>query len=210
MICKLLKSLLYEKFKLKDLSKLKYFFGLEVVRSPVGISLCQRKYSLKILQEAGLLASKPVTFSMEQNIKLNKNVGDLLPNPTVYRRPGKRLLYLTITRPDLCYYVSRLGQYMTRPRQPHLQAAYKILQYIKGTPGHGLFFPVDNTLSLKAFPDSDWTSCPDSKRSTSVIVFFLRILWFHGRPRNRQLFLNLLLRLSIDQWLLLFVILFGF
>ena len=39
---------------MKDLGALKYFLGVEVARNPEGIFLCQRKYVLDILSEAGL------------------------------------------------------------------------------------------------------------------------------------------------------------
>lgn len=57
-------------FHMKDLGALKYFLGLEVARGNEGLFLNQRKYTLDIISEAGLLGAKPATTLMEQNHQL--------------------------------------------------------------------------------------------------------------------------------------------
>lgn len=66
-----------------------------------------------------------------------------------------RFLYLTITRPDIAYSVHKLSQYMTKPIKPHLDAAYKVLQFIKGSPSQGIFLSAKLDFYLKALIDSD-------------------------------------------------------
>jgi hypothetical protein len=117
-------TLLNDRFKLKDLGPLKYFLGLEIARSTKGISVNQRKYALEVLEDSSLLAAKPVKFPMEQNLKISKDEGDLLSYSTSYRRLVGRLLYLTITIPDLAFSVQILSQFMDKPRQTHLEVAH--------------------------------------------------------------------------------------
>ena len=79
------KTMLAHHFHIKDLGKLKYFLGLEVAHSPTGIFLNQCKYALDILADSGHLGTRPTTFPMEQNLKLNNVDGDLLPDPSSFR-----------------------------------------------------------------------------------------------------------------------------
>lgn len=62
---------------------------------------------------------------------------------------------------------------MSNPRVPHLKVVHRVLQYVKNTAGQGLFFKAENTLSIKAFADVDWTTCPESRRSISGFCFYI-------------------------------------
>jgi hypothetical protein len=177
---------LNDRFRLKNLGALKYFLGLEVARSTKGIYVSQRKYSLEILQESGLLASKPVSFPMEQNLKLSRDVSSLLPNPTSCRRLIGRLLDLTITRPNLAYSVQTLSQFMDKPRQPHLDAAYRVLRYVKAAPGQCIFFSAESDFKLKAFCDADWASCSDTRRSVTGFCVFLGSSLISWKSKKQQ------------------------
>nr|GEV68582.1 putative reverse transcriptase, RNA-dependent DNA polymerase [Tanacetum cinerariifolium] len=59
-----LRTNLFKKFKMKDLGILKYFLGIEVLRSKQGIFICQKKYVLDLLAETRMIDCKPVDTPM--------------------------------------------------------------------------------------------------------------------------------------------------
>jgi len=149
----LVKSQLDHLFKIKDLGQLKFFLGLEVARSRKGIFLNQKKYTLELLEVAGLLGCKPSNTPMDPQIKLHSKESPLLEDISMYRRLIVQLIYLTNTRPDICFVVNHLSQFLSAPTMAYYQAPLRILHYLKVNPGRGLFFPSDSPLQLKGFSD---------------------------------------------------------
>lgn len=112
---------------------------------------------------------------MDPNSHFSRSDGDLLSEASIssYRRLVGKLLYLTLSRPDICFTVNKLTQFLAQPRVPHLQAANHLLRYLKGHPGQGLLFSSNSSSQLRAFSDADWASCPDTRRSTTGYCIFL-------------------------------------
>nr|GEU30503.1 hypothetical protein [Tanacetum cinerariifolium] len=65
------KTFLKSKFNIKDLGSLKYFLGIEVIKTEDDLCLSQRKYYLELLKEYGLLGCKPISTLIEPNSVLS-------------------------------------------------------------------------------------------------------------------------------------------
>ena len=130
-----IKNNLKQKFDIKDLGNLKYFLGIEIAHSSKGLFLSQRKYTLDLLKETGKLGCKPAQTPIDINTKLNNEDGEPLDNVSQFQRLVGKLIYLTVTRPDISFSVSQISQFMHSPRTPHMDAINRILRYLKGTPG---------------------------------------------------------------------------
>ena len=171
------KNYLNKCFKMKDLGKLKYFIGLEIARGPEGIFVSQRKYTLDIVTECGLLGAKPSPTPTELNHKLvpadKTNSHTMLSDPRKYRRLIGHLIYLTFTRPELSCIIHILSQFMQKPLEDHWLAALRVVRYLKGSPDQGIMLKSKCNMQITAYCDADWSSCPATRRSLSAYVIFL-------------------------------------
>ncbi|KAI3753423.1 hypothetical protein L2E82_25475 [Cichorium intybus] len=171
------KVFLKSQFLIKDLGVLRYFLGIEIVKTNNGLCLSQRKYCLELLYEFGLLASKPIRTPLDVNVTVSSSGSndkdDLLENITEYQKLVGKLIYLTNTRPDISFTVQTLSQFMHAPRKSHLKVAIRVLRYLKLCPGKGVLVSKSNELSLTAWADSDWAKCVNSRRSITGYCLFL-------------------------------------
>ncbi|XP_026429105.1 uncharacterized protein LOC113325087 [Papaver somniferum] len=136
-LANILKSVLsYERFRSSQV-----FLGIEISQGTDGLFLSQRKYTLDILSETGLLGAKPAASPIDQHHRLALDDGPLYSDSSQYRRL--------------------------------IGSALRVLRYLKSHPGQGIVLRKDSALPLTAYCDSDWASCPLSRRSLTGYFIFL-------------------------------------
>ncbi|KAL6347733.1 hypothetical protein AAG906_026262 [Vitis piasezkii] len=160
------KQRLATEFEIKELS-------IEAAYSTQGTFISQQKYVIDLLAETGKIGCKPVSTPMDPNHKLGEAKEEPVVDKRMYQRLVGRLIYLAHTRPNIVYSVSVISQFMHDPREPHLQAAYRVLHYLKGNPGKRILFKKNNTLALEAYTDADYAGSLVDRRSTTGYCTFL-------------------------------------
>jgi Reverse transcriptase (RNA-dependent DNA polymerase) len=165
------KKFLQRKFDIKDLRKLKYFLDIEIAYSNKGLFLSQRKCVLDLLQETGKSGCKPINTPSEPNLKLGPNDGDPLTDVSQFQRLVGKLIYFTVTRPDITFAVNVVRQFMHAPRTTHMNAVVRILKYLKGSPGRGVRMQKNRHVRITAYSDADWAGSSDRRTTTGYCTF---------------------------------------
>ena len=104
-----------------------------------------------------------------------------------YRQIIGSLMYLTNTRPNICFSMNTLSQYLVQPRwvhvqprrvhvqprQVHLVAAKHVMRYLKGTIDLVLYYDGSHDYRLYCYTDADWVGSILDRKSTSGRCFCL-------------------------------------
>ena len=162
------KDSLKRKFRMKDFGCIAWFLGIEFEHGDGMISMSQKKYLEKVLEKFGMQNCKPKYSPCDVNVNKFCSESAEPVDSKLYREMIGSLIYvMTATRPDLCYIVSKLSQYMSNPTVNHLIAVKHVLRYIRATLDQKLVFrKSDRLLSLVGFCDADWASSEDRKSMT--------------------------------------------
>ncbi|XP_017413067.1 uncharacterized mitochondrial protein AtMg00810-like [Vigna angularis] len=164
---------LAKEFEIKTLGKLKYFLGIEVAHSKKGIFISQKKYITDLLKETGKTTCKPTSTPIDPNMKLRNVEEGTAIDKEMYQMLVGRLIYLSHTRLDVAFVVNLVSQFMPQPKEVHLQAPLRIVQYLKGTPGRGILFERNGNVSVEAYTDADYAGSIVDKRSTAGYCTFI-------------------------------------
>ena len=126
---------------------------MEIARTKNGIFVSQKKYTLDLLQETGMLGCKVANTPIEPFKRSEED--SVAADKDRYQSLVEKLIYLTHIRPVIGFAVSMASRSMSNPIETDMRNVNRILQYLKGTPGRGLYFQKNSNRGIEVYTDSD-------------------------------------------------------
>ena len=105
-----------------------------------------RTREVKILKRFGMMDCKSMTTPMASNLKFLSDASSKVVDAMMYRQMIRSLMYLTNMRPDICFSMNTLIQFLTDSRHVHLIAAKHILRYLRGTVDYGIKYEANQKI----------------------------------------------------------------
>jgi hypothetical protein len=180
------KQAFMQRFRARDEGPVTRYVGIDVTRVKDRIYLTQTPLTEELVESLGLSECNPTLTPMEPGTHLLEQDRPAVNNPVLtkqYQHIVCTLQFLTQwTRPDIAFATHELSKHQCNPGLPHMEAAYRAVRYLKGTPNYGLVYRhvTINPDRLYGYADADWAGDTDTRRSLSANVFHLNggaILW---------------------------------
>jgi len=99
--------------------------------------LCHKQYCLEVLAECGVLRCKPDSTPLEPGIHLHPAIS-----------PPCLIFQVMVTQ--------KLSKFLPRTTMLHFKAARRVLRYLKGCLGRGIFFLGLHLFSIWGICNADW------------------------------------------------------
>nr|GEU92126.1 copia protein [Tanacetum cinerariifolium] len=130
-------KLMHIKFEMSMMGELKFFLGIQIHQSSLGILINQAKYAQEILIKHGMTLCDSIGTPMATK-HLDADLSGTSFDQTKYRSTVGALMYLTTSRPDIVHATCYCARYLAKPTKKHLTAVKWILRYLKNTINIGL------------------------------------------------------------------------
>ncbi|KAE9286766.1 hypothetical protein PR003_g26230 [Phytophthora rubi] len=183
-----------EKFKLKNLGRVKHLLGMEINYQP-GNMLClsQTSYVERMLEKFGLAEAKPVRSPQMHNegtLPVEKDPRRINDPDLPFREIAGSLQYLVhCTRPDLANVVRTLGRYGGSYTKENFRQAQRVMQYLRSTTTLGLVYRYSDVgsggVTIDAFADTDHAGCPETSKSVSGWTLRLNANVWHWQSKKQ-------------------------
>ena len=164
---------LQKRYKTKKLGRAHWCLGIEINfdinPERVVIKMSQSKYINDMIEKYGMSTSSPMSTPRTKEKRATHetdDMDDMLQEDNNYRSIAGSLMYAGLgTRPDIAEAVSFLTRSMQRPTNRDLEAAKRVIRYLKGTVDRGLLYSSSGPSEMYAAADADWAGDAGTARS---------------------------------------------
>jgi len=158
--------------KIQALGEVDTFLGINILVDYKNktLHMHQNNYTRNILEKYNKINLYPKNNPLPNNKLEGNKLKASKEDISLYQQYIGSLLYLALkTRPDITFPVQYCARYCSNPGIIHFQAVDNIFAYLVKYPDLGITYKgVPNiNLFIKAYSDSDWGNCFDSRRSTT-------------------------------------------
>ncbi|CAL8993560.1 unnamed protein product [Prunus brigantina] len=142
------------------------------------------KYVMDLLEDTEMLDCKPDETPIVENHKLEVYVDHVPTNKERYQRLVERLIYLSLTRPNIAYAVSVSSQFIHSPSEDHMVTVMRILSYLKSAHGRSLLFKKNEHLDPKSYTDT-YYAVTDRRSILGYFTFIGgNLVMWHSKKQN--------------------------
>jgi len=142
---------------------------------------------VEILKRFDMMDCISMSTPMDTNLKLLDDTSSEIVDVTPYRDMVGSFMYLTNTRPYMCFVLNTLIQYPVEPRRAHLVAAKHVMRYLKGTLDYGLCFNGDCDFKLYGYTNSYWDGSASDRKITSICCFSLGLAMTSWKRKKQSI-----------------------
>jgi Reverse transcriptase (RNA-dependent DNA polymerase) len=171
--------------------------NLRIDRTPTTLFVLNPKGINEVLRQHGMTDCNPSPSPQVDSHDLSTCRPDetTVPNVQSYQiLVGSLRYFADTTHLAIAFIVGVLGRHLHQPTARHMAAVHRVQRYLRGVRDHGLTYTSSagsiTSLHLQAYSDSDWAQCPDSRLSTTGIVFTLAgapIHWVSSKQATVEL-----------------------
>jgi len=162
-----------EEFEINMKGELNYFIGLQIKQRSDVIFENQVMYTRELIKKFGLEDAKISKTLMATITKLDKDEHGKSVDIKLYHIMIGSLLYLMASRSGILYSICVCARFQSCPKESYLIAVKRIIKFLKGTFGMGLWYQKTRQFSMTSYSDADYVSCRLVRKITSETCQFL-------------------------------------
>ncbi|CAM9966409.1 unnamed protein product, partial [Ectocarpus fasciculatus] len=172
-----------KRFKISDGGEVSIYLSIHIERllNSASMGLDQKEYIMQLWKAFRGKENRYATTPLQENFKLvideelaaqsdeDRAFVDSFP----YRELiGSMLFIMICTRPDIAFAIHYLARFNSKPCKMACLAARRVLQYLYNTRDKKLYLGGTANPLLSLFCDTDYASCPDTRKSVECFLLF--------------------------------------